>query len=230
MFTSCTTVPKPCKTHTSGLSINTNSVSSAACWHTKCLSKVPWQNTCPRNEGRWSPTRSTVQSSVCRPSNRDRRSVDMTNADRVGYPSISYLELYVRYNTVIWNYMHEHDYRVAPSRGWPAGVVLPSRPRPILPSASSAAKASMSRRDDSEVWDLSSQPAYADADSVIRSYPPLISVNFYPLDVRTLCNLSFTQKTYLFRPYHYHDYCDRRTRFVMYCSSHLYTTLFLYSA
>ncbi|KAI0302135.1 CTLH/CRA C-terminal to lish motif domain-containing protein [Russula brevipes] len=70
---------------------------------------------------------------------------------RAGYPPISYLELYVRYNTVIWNYMNEHEFRVAPSRGWPTGIVHPSRPQPIVPSVPSGAKVSMSRKDDSEV-------------------------------------------------------------------------------
>ncbi|KAI0006123.1 CTLH/CRA C-terminal to lish motif domain-containing protein [Russula compacta] len=72
---------------------------------------------------------------------------------RAGSPPISYLELYVRYNTVIWNYMNEHEFRVAPSRGWPTGIVLPSRPQPIIASVPSGTKASVSRRDESEVGD-----------------------------------------------------------------------------
>jgi len=61
---------------------------------------------------------------------------------------ISYLELYVRYNTVIWNYMNELDVRVPP-RGWPVGITLPSWPQPILASAPASVK--MLRRDDLEV-------------------------------------------------------------------------------
>ena len=75
--------------------------------------------------------------------------------DRAGSPPISYLELFVRYNTVIWNYMNEHEFRVAPSRGWPTGIALPSRPQPNITSVPSGAKASVSRRDDSEVCDSS---------------------------------------------------------------------------
>ncbi|KAI9466304.1 CTLH/CRA C-terminal to lish motif domain-containing protein [Lactarius psammicola] len=67
---------------------------------------------------------------------------------RAGSPPISYLELYVRYNTAIWNYMNEHDIRVPP-RGWPTGIALPSRPQPILASAPAGVK--VSRRDDPEV-------------------------------------------------------------------------------
>ncbi|KAI9509651.1 CTLH/CRA C-terminal to lish motif domain-containing protein, partial [Russula earlei] len=70
---------------------------------------------------------------------------------RAGSPPISYLEHYVRYNTVIWNYMNEHEFRVAPSRGWPTGVVLPSQPQPNIASTPSGAKAPVSRRDESEV-------------------------------------------------------------------------------
>ncbi|KAH9966760.1 CTLH/CRA C-terminal to lish motif domain-containing protein [Russula dissimulans] len=70
---------------------------------------------------------------------------------RAGSPPISYLELFVRYNTVIWNYMNEHEFRVAPSRRWPTGIALPSRPQPNTTSVPSGAKASVSRRDDSEV-------------------------------------------------------------------------------
>lgn len=65
-----------------------------------------------------------------------------------GSPPISYLELYVRYNTVIWNYMNENDFRVPP-RGWPNGIALPSRPQSILSSAPASVK--LSRRDDPEV-------------------------------------------------------------------------------
>ncbi|KAH9043140.1 CTLH/CRA C-terminal to lish motif domain-containing protein [Lactarius pseudohatsudake] len=67
---------------------------------------------------------------------------------RAGSPPISYLELYVRYNTVIWGYMNEHDIRVPP-RGWPTGIALPRRPQPTIASTSSSVK--MSRRDDPEV-------------------------------------------------------------------------------
>ncbi|KAF8478589.1 CTLH/CRA C-terminal to lish motif domain-containing protein [Russula ochroleuca] len=70
---------------------------------------------------------------------------------RAGSPPISYLELYVRYNTAIWNYMNEHEFRVAPSRRWPTGVMLPSWPQPNLTSVSSGAKASVPKRDESEV-------------------------------------------------------------------------------
>jgi hypothetical protein len=52
--------------------------------------------------------------------------------------------------------MNEHEFRVAPSRGWPTGIVHPSRPQPIVPSVPSGAKVSMSRKDESEVRDLSS--------------------------------------------------------------------------
>ena len=76
---------------------------------------------------------------------------DVTNADRAGSPPISYLELYVRYNTVIWNYMNEHEFRVAPSRRWPTGVILPSRPQPAIASIPSGAKVSLPKRDESEV-------------------------------------------------------------------------------
>ncbi|KAH9180647.1 CTLH/CRA C-terminal to lish motif domain-containing protein [Lactarius sanguifluus] len=67
---------------------------------------------------------------------------------RAGSPPISYLELYVRYNTVIWAYMNEHDIRVPP-RGWPTGIALSRRPQPTIASTSSSVK--MSRRDDPEV-------------------------------------------------------------------------------
>ncbi|KAH9050679.1 CTLH/CRA C-terminal to lish motif domain-containing protein [Lactarius hengduanensis] len=75
----------------------------------------------------------------------------LPNVDRAGSPPISYLELYVRYNTVIWGYMNEHDIRVPP-RGWPTGIALPRRPQPTIVSTSSSVK--MSRRDDPEVCDL----------------------------------------------------------------------------
>ena len=75
----------------------------------------------------------------------------MVDADRAGSPPISSLELFVRYNTVIWNYMNEHEFRVASSRRWPTGVMLPSRPQPVLTSVPSGAKASTSKRDESEV-------------------------------------------------------------------------------
>ncbi|KAI0306480.1 CTLH/CRA C-terminal to lish motif domain-containing protein [Multifurca ochricompacta] len=77
---------------------------------------------------------------------------------RAGCHPISYLELCVRYNTAIWNYMNEHDFRVPHSRGWPAGIVLPSRSQPMPPSAPLAAKVSVSRQDDLEIvptFDLS---------------------------------------------------------------------------
>ncbi|KAI9446363.1 hypothetical protein H4582DRAFT_2069716 [Lactarius indigo] len=67
---------------------------------------------------------------------------------RAGSPPISYLELYVRYNTAIWGYMNEHNISVPP-RGWPTGIALPRRPQPIIASAPSNVK--MSRRDDTEV-------------------------------------------------------------------------------
>lgn len=70
---------------------------------------------------------------------------------RAGSPPISYLELYVRYNTVIWNYMNEHEFRVAPSRRWPTGVILPPRPQPTIASISSGAKVSVPKKDESEV-------------------------------------------------------------------------------
>jgi len=70
---------------------------------------------------------------------------------RAGSPPISYLELYVRYNTVIWNYMNEHEFHVAPSRRWPAGVIMPPRPEPIITSIPSGTKASVPKRDESEV-------------------------------------------------------------------------------
>ncbi|KAI0256795.1 CTLH/CRA C-terminal to lish motif domain-containing protein, partial [Lactifluus subvellereus] len=104
---------------------------------------------------------------------------------RTGFSPISYLELYVRYNTVIWNYMNEHDFRVASSRGWPTGIVLPSRPQPVLASTPSGSKASVSRRDDSEVRALSLLPACRGADSMISLCPPLVLVSFYLVDVRT---------------------------------------------
>ncbi len=84
--------------------------------------------------------------------NVETLTLSLSNIDRAGSPPISYLELYVRYNTVIWNYMNEHDVRVAPSRGWPTGVALPVRPQPILASAPAGVK--MPRRDDPEVCDL----------------------------------------------------------------------------
>ncbi|KAN0140726.1 CTLH/CRA C-terminal to LisH motif domain containing protein [Lactarius tabidus] len=65
-----------------------------------------------------------------------------------GSPPISYLELYVRYNTVIWNYMNEREFRVPP-RGWPTEIPLPLRPQSILSSAPASGK--VSRRDDPEV-------------------------------------------------------------------------------
>ena len=83
--------------------------------------------------------------------NHHCRAADVTDADRAGSPPISHLELYVRYNTVIWNYMNEHEFRVVPSRRWPAGVVPPSLSQPNLTSVSSGAKASVPRRDESEV-------------------------------------------------------------------------------
>jgi hypothetical protein len=85
----------------------------------------------------------------------------------------------------MWNYMNENKFHVAPSRGWPAGVVLPSRPRPVSASAPSGAKPSVSRRDDTEVRDSSILLAYEGANPVLRSYPSSISINFYPIDVRT---------------------------------------------
>ncbi|KAI0283002.1 CTLH/CRA C-terminal to lish motif domain-containing protein [Russula aff. rugulosa BPL654] len=70
---------------------------------------------------------------------------------RAGSPPISYLELYVRYNTVIWNYMNEHEFRVGPSRRWPTGVILPPRPEPTIVSIPSGAKLSVPKREESEV-------------------------------------------------------------------------------
>ena len=84
----------------------------------------------------------------------------MTDADRAGSPPISSLELFVRYNTVIWNYMNEHEFRVVSSRRWPTGVMLPSRPQPVLTSVPSGAKASMPKRDESEVGHLSLLQAF----------------------------------------------------------------------
>ncbi len=84
----------------------------------------------------------------------------MTDADRAGSPPISYLELYVRYNTVIWNYMNEHEFRVAPSRGWPTGVILPPRPEPILTSIPSVEKVSVPKSNESEVYPSSSLQAF----------------------------------------------------------------------
>ena len=90
-----------------------------------------------------------------------RRIVDVSDADRAGCPPISYLELYVRYNTVIWNYMNEHEFRVALSRRWPTGVILSPRPQPTIVSIPSGAKASMSKRDESEVNPSSLLQAFA---------------------------------------------------------------------
>lgn len=47
--------------------------------------------------------------------------------------------------------MNEHEFRVGPSRGWPTGVVHPSRSQPTVASVPSGAKASMSRREETEV-------------------------------------------------------------------------------
>ncbi len=85
----------------------------------------------------------------------------MTDADRAGSPPISYLELYVRYNTVIWNYMNEHEFRVTPSRKWPTGVILPPRPQPIPTSIPSGAKASVPKREESEVCPSSLLQAFS---------------------------------------------------------------------
>jgi hypothetical protein len=47
--------------------------------------------------------------------------------------------------------MNEHEFRVAPSRTWPTGVMLPPRPQPIHTTVPSGAKAPMPKRDESEV-------------------------------------------------------------------------------
>jgi hypothetical protein len=86
------------------------------------------------------------------PSSYHCPTADVCDADRAGSHPISYLELYVRYNTVIWNYMNEHEFRVAPSRRWPTGVILPPRPQPTIVSIPSGAKASVPKRDESEVY------------------------------------------------------------------------------
>lgn len=72
------------------------------------------------------------------------------DVDRAGCPPISYLELYVRYNTVIWNYMNENGHRVVLSRGWPTGIAPTSRPQPTNASVPSGTKPSVSR-DEGEV-------------------------------------------------------------------------------
>src|SRR6266851_5224650 len=91
----------------------------------------------------------------------------MMGVDRAGSLPISYLELYVRYNTVIWNYMNEHEFRVVPSRGWPTGIVLPSRPQPTVASAHVS-------------YSLLSTTNF-----VLSSYPPSISADFYLPDAKT---------------------------------------------
>ncbi|KAI0065408.1 hypothetical protein BV25DRAFT_1680477 [Artomyces pyxidatus] len=44
---------------------------------------------------------------------------------RTGFPSTSYLELAVRYNTAMWNYMSEQGYKVRPSASKAAGAQFP---------------------------------------------------------------------------------------------------------
>ena len=51
--------------------------------------------------------------------------------------------------------MNEHEFRVAPSRGWPTGVILPPRPQPTIVSIPSGAKVSVPKRDESEVYSSS---------------------------------------------------------------------------
>ena len=81
--------------------------------------------------------------------------------------------------------MNEHEFRVASSRRWPTGVMLPSRPQPVLTSVPSGAKASTSKRDESEVSHLSLLQAFCVDNFVHRSYPPSTSADFYLPDVRT---------------------------------------------
>ena len=64
--------------------------------------------------------------------------------------------------------MNEHDFRVHP-RGWPAGIILPSRPQPILASAPASVK--MLRRDDLEVRGLLLR-AFKRANLIKRWLPP----------------------------------------------------------
>jgi hypothetical protein len=71
------------------------------------------------------------------------------DVDRAGCPAISYLELYVRYHTAIWNYMNENGHRVVLSR-WPTGIAPTSQLQPTNSSVFSGTKASMSK-DEGEV-------------------------------------------------------------------------------
>ncbi|KAI0273728.1 CTLH/CRA C-terminal to lish motif domain-containing protein [Gloeopeniophorella convolvens] len=70
---------------------------------------------------------------------------------RAGLAPISRLELLIRYTTAIWSYMNDHGYRVAPSRGWPAGVAMPSRHQPVFTLVSSNTKPGTSKKEDLEV-------------------------------------------------------------------------------
>ncbi|KAI0054156.1 hypothetical protein FA95DRAFT_1551965 [Auriscalpium vulgare] len=84
------------------------------------------------------------RSPMARYLNQDRRQAvaDEINSAilyRAGRPSTSYMELYIRYTTVLWNYMNENEFKLPPPAAKP-GLCLPPRRRTSVSYAALPAK------------------------------------------------------------------------------------------
>lgn len=70
---------------------------------------------------------------------------------RMGRPALSYLELYVRYTTVVWKFLNELNVKAPAAANVPQGVKLPPRRRSTVGATSSPSKDLFVDKDNSEI-------------------------------------------------------------------------------